>query len=142
MQSIKEFMLKEHIKIDKLLEDFENSLNKGLEDSKSKFNILKWNLEKHIFVEEKVIFSIYNKAKENEIEDIINLLKEHKNIEWSLNKIEESLKTNLKPQILELKKTLKSHVGIENNVFYPKLDKELNEKDRQLILQRIVDVIN
>lgn len=46
-------------------------------------------MEKHLFVEEKVIFSIYNNEKN--INNIDTVLKEHKGIFFLIEKIEENL---------------------------------------------------
>lgn len=140
-QTITEIMLKEHVKLDKMLEEFENSLEINTEKSRQLFSRFKWNLDKHFFIEEKVIFHVYNAATEEESEEIINLLKDHKDMQWLMNKIEDSIKADINSILPELKKILRAHVVLENNIFYPKLDKELDEKSRGLILERIVEII-
>ena len=140
-KTIAEMMLKEHGKINSMLAEFEKLSEINFEESKNIFIKFKWNLEKHFFVEEKVIFSIYISSSGKENDEIINLLKEHKDILWLIAKIEESLKRNNTPEIFELREMLRKHVGFENDFFYPKLDKELNERDRLLILERSEDII-
>jgi len=141
LKLISEIMMKEHRKIDSMLEDFEKLENTNYKESKIAFSIFKWNLDKHFFIEEKVIFHIYNSSTEENF-DVINLLKDHKDIQWLVSKIEESLKTNLKPSILELKKSLKAHAGLEDQIFYPKLDKELNVEEKSMILERVEEIFN
>src|SRR3989339_834712 len=109
MKEITYIMLKEHAKIDSILIDLENSLN-NKEEAKAILNKLKWNLDKHFFVEEKVIFQIFNKLKEGESQDILELLKQHKDILWSIKTIQDSLSSNFKPQIKELKNIVRIHV--------------------------------
>ncbi len=137
MQEITYIMLKEHAKIDSILIDFENSLSSNLKEKKSAINNLKWNLDKHFFIEEKVIFQIFSKLKEDDSRDVIELLKQHKDILWLIKNIQNSLNSNLKPNIKELKNILRIHIKLENNVFYPNLDKKLDEKSKQIILERV-----
>ena len=53
-QTIESLMLKEHRRLDKLLEEIEKDLD-NYEKTKKNCSLFKWNLEKHFFVEEKVI---------------------------------------------------------------------------------------
>ena len=139
--TISELMAEEHKKINNTLEQFEQSEIKDYEESKKLFSIFKWNLDKHFFIEEKVIFHIYNISSEEEDFDIINLLKDHKDILWLISKMEESLKSNLKPSVIELKKLLLAHSKIEDKTFYPRLDKELSVEEKALIIGRFDEVI-
>jgi hemerythrin-like domain-containing protein len=141
LQTITGIMLKEHVKLDKMLEEFENSLETDIEKSRQLFSRFKWNLDKHFFIEEKVIFHVYNAATKEESEEIMNLLKEHKDMQWLINKMEGSIKTDINSILPELKKILKIHVGVENMILYPKLDEELDEKSKGLILERVEEII-
>lgn len=139
-KTISEVMMKEHRRIDSRLEDFEKLETANYKESKKAFSIFKWNLDKHFFIEEKVIFHIYNSSTEENF-DVINLLKDHKDIQWLVSKTEESLKNNLKPPVLELKKSLKAHAGLEDQIFYPKLDEELNQEEKSMILERADEIL-
>jgi iron-sulfur cluster repair protein YtfE (RIC family) len=138
---ISELMAEEHKKINQILEEFENSQSRDYKGLKNLFEIFKWNLDKHFFIEEKVIFHIYNSSSEENFEDIINLLKDHKDILWLISKAEESLKNNIKPEIIELKKLLIAHSKLEDAVFYPRLDKELNAEEKAMIIERFEEII-
>lgn len=136
-------MLEDHGKINILLDYFLKQVEKNFDnynETLSKFNQFKWALEKHFFVEEKVIFSVYSLDDENE-EDIFNLLKEHKDILWIINRIEEDLDDNIKPKIRSLRENLRRHIIFENNKFYPLLDEMLDEEQKQLILNRSKEII-
>lgn len=136
-------MLEDHGKINILLDYFLKQVEKNFnnyDEVFSRFNQFKWALEKHFFVEEKVIFSVYSLDDENE-EDIFNLLKDHKDILWIINRIEEDLEDNIKPKIRSLKENLRRHIMFENNKFYPLLDEMLDEKQKQLILNRSKEVV-
>jgi len=141
LRTIHKKMLGEHENILKMLDDFQKSSNNSPKELEKTFSKFKWNLEKHFFIEEKVIFHIYNSPKEIENFDILSLLKEHKDILWIINSIEDDFPKNFNSQIEELKKILKAHATFENEYFYPRLDEELNEEQKQLILERIEEII-
>jgi len=135
--SIIKIMDKDHKRIKELLGLFEidsNNLQKALES----FNRFKWNLEKHFFIEEKVIFNV---TLEDEDQDLSTILNEHSEILNLMSIIEEELMDNKKPDISEMKKLLLSHARFENYIFYPKLDETLNEEQKQEIIDRIKDII-
>jgi len=132
-KTISQLMKKEHEKINDLLEKFENSPEINI------FSKFKWTLEKHFFIEEKVIFSVYQSCNE-ECEEMFDLLKQHKDILFLIDKIEDNLK-NSKSDIEDLKNLLKAHAIFEDRVFYPKLDDELSEDQKKLILERSEEII-
>ena len=57
-----------------------------------------------------------------------------------IDKIEDNLK-NSKSDIEDLKNLLKAHAIFEDRVFYPKLDDELSEDQKKLILERSEEII-
>ena len=58
--SILELMIKDHCKIEKLISNLEEKSNQEYSVFKKAFNKFEWKLEKHIFTEEKAIFTSYN----------------------------------------------------------------------------------
>ena len=139
--SITTIMLKEHGKIKNFIQDFEKCLKDNAKNCEKSFSKFKWNLEKHFFIEEKVIFTIFNSANEEESEDILNLLKEHKEILFLIESIEENSYKNAEQEIMELSQIMTNHANFENEVFYPRLDNELNENEKCLIIERCDEVI-
>ena len=139
--SITTLMLQEHGKIKNFLQDFEKSIKNNTNNCEKNFNKFKWNLEKHFFIEEKVIFTIFNSANEEESEDILNLLKEHKKILFLIESIEENSFKNAEQEVSELSQILTNHANFENEIFYPKLDDELNENQKCLIIERCNEII-
>jgi iron-sulfur cluster repair protein YtfE (RIC family) len=97
-------------------------------------------LEKHFFIEEKIIFSVYN-SSEGERDDLNELVKEHKEIIWEIKKIRENLDRGVKPNVERLKRGLIGHSRFEDEVFYPRLDDELSENEKELIFDRVDEVI-
>jgi hemerythrin superfamily protein len=123
-ESITSLMVKHHYKIVEMLNTFEKKKDV------TSFNNFKWELEKHIFIEERAIFSI-SENKTDAPTIIPDLLMEHKNML--------SLMTDERMNIKEFKRLLTKHRNFEEAVFYPRLDKELDEQTKELIFKRIRD---
>jgi len=126
-ETLMEFMFKEHSIIFKLLEDFEKD-----SDSEEKFNKLKEKQENHAFMEEKAIFIFYQKNKK--YPEITVLLEQHEELRGLIKKI--GNKENLKNNSLKLKKLMASHIKLEQEKFYPRLNKELEESEKQKMLEK------
>jgi len=144
-KSIPKVMLEDHDKINNLFEEFLEQVEKGLEDHGTvmkKFFNFKWNLEKHFFVEEKVIFSVYSYSDEEESDAILGLVNEHKNMLWLVNRIEIDLEDKNIPKTMNLAEILKNHAQFENEILYPKLEEVLDKNEKQIILDRIRDVVS
>ncbi|MDD5193217.1 MAG: hemerythrin domain-containing protein [Candidatus Nanoarchaeia archaeon] len=141
INSLKKAMDKDHLIIHNLLNKFEKEISEDFEKSKNTFNRLRWILEKHFFVEEKIIFSVYLSIIDEENEYINKLLMEHEKIFRLLNEIEEDLLDNKKSDISEIKLLLRAHSRFEDDFFYPKIDEEISEKEKLKILNRIEEVI-
>ena len=132
-------MLQEHKRIEKILQEFENSLGSGYVEETKRLEILEWNLKKHFFMEEKIIFSIY--TLENKQHNNQNLLDEHQEI---LNLVEDikQHKPNKREIIEELKNILKAHVIFEDNTFYPELEQGLSQTEKQDVVERVKAIIS
>lgn len=140
-QSITEIMLKHHIRIIDLLNiitDKVQQKNTALADVLSKF---RWELEKHFFLEEKAIFQLHysENVETNRIKT--RLKKEHNNLIKRFDRIEEDLKNNSEIDITEFRKQYLKHMNFENKFFYPRLDKELDDDRKMMIIERITDSV-
>ena len=127
--AITTLMLKEHELLNKLLEEFESSHKIEI------FKKFKEKVEKHFFIEEKVIFDIYLKQNKDQQYNVLDLIKDHKDLLWQIKKMEDMLPKNQNPPLEELKHTLLDHTNFENEFFYPDLDNELDKDKKQLILE-------
>jgi len=128
--NITDLMLEEHKSINEILE----TLEKKGQNPKKALDKLKALSEKHFFIEEKVIFKIYSLNKNNE--DVIDLIKEHRDILWLIRKLEENYQKELDLEWSDLKELLMSHIKFETEFFYPKLEQELDQKTKNLILNQ------
>ena len=134
MKTIPEIMMRDHTRIHNLISRIELKLKNNLEEAQHLFIKLKWTIEKHFYVEEKVVFSIYSTNLENN-HYLDTLLKEHKEILFLLKKIDNNF-NNSKSTLQKLKTILSAHAKYEDEIFYPKLEQELSKQEKQLIHDR------
>ena len=139
-ESIAEFMLKEHGEIFILLNDFKKNSSK--DNAEDYFKNLKDKLEPHVFAEEKAIIILNEEGKK--FKEIVTILQQHDEIEKLMKNIQENLSRKLghyEENVKKVMELLKVHVALENKKFYPKLDKELNLEQKQIVLEKLRDVI-
>lgn len=150
MTTIPEIMIEEHERINRDIKALQSKIN-DIEQNSSKEDVrklldnffkIKWNIEKHFFVEEKVIFTIYlSQRDEAENNDINHIVKEHKEILEMLEEIEDNLQDGIKPNLNDLLEILATHEDQEDNHLYPKFEEELDEKQKQLIRERANEIL-
>jgi len=150
MKTVTQLMLEEHQRLTNLFEELKGKINQlGHKERKEKYRSLldlffqfKWNLEKHFFIEEKVIISTYL-SQENMVtnNDIQYILKEHEQMLEHLRDIEDDLRDGIKPKLHNFESLMYDHEKSENNHFYPKLDEQLDQKSKNLIRQRCTEII-
>ncbi len=140
MGSITIAMLRHHQIINKNLLDFEKVSKDDTYKMNKLFNVFKWNLNKHLFVEEENIFPIADRKNKIELKQLQNLLKDHRDIKKIVENLYEELMDNVKPNTSILRELLYAHEGRETESFYPLLDKRLPAEKKKEVLSRIVDV--
>lgn len=136
--SIVKVMDKDHKKIINLLNIFEKEIINHFNSSHITFEKLKWNIEKHFFIEEKAIFDLDN-FEENK-DDIEMLIKDHLEIYNLLYEVENAIYKNKIPNLNVLIKALNSHSNYEDEVFYPRLDELLSNDQKLNMINRIKEV--
>jgi hemerythrin superfamily protein len=135
-------MIEDHIKIEKLMDEFERDVYKEYKIMKKSFTKFEWKLEKHIFVEEKVIFTNYNPEDVTEGYRMLpELTKQHNFILNQLSNWRKEIVNKRKIDgFFKFKKALVNHKIFEENEVYPKLDQTLNESDKKLIIDRLNEI--
>jgi len=129
-ETITEFMTKEHGKILFLLTNFKNK-----KDKESLTN-LKNVQERHILAEEKAIMTL---EKENiEFPEMITILEQHGQLKNLLKVAEDNPDDKTIKPLLDL---MKIHINLENKKFYPRLDKDLEGNQRQVIFDQLHEAI-
>jgi hemerythrin superfamily protein len=122
-------MLKHHNKIHILFDAFKKK------HDKESFELFKWELEKHFFAEEKVIFTKVNENDAEIVEMIKNVAKEHDAMLKIISSIEKNL-TNTE-KIEEFERLLKKHQISEDNELYPTMELELNKETIAIMLKKL-----
>jgi len=136
-------MIKDHCKIEKLFEQLEESAKKDQSTMRKSFNKLEWELEKHIFVEEKAIFISYNP------EDVTigykmlpELTKQHNEILNRLNIMRKDIRSRgIVKDVYSFKEFMIRHKTFEEREVYPKLDEALDETQKKHIIERINEIV-
>ncbi len=132
-------MLRQHQIVNKLLLDFEKIPREDTYQI-AKFNLFKWNLNKHIFVEEENIFPVADKNNPIEMKQLQNLLKDHKDIKGIIKNLDEEIADRRKPNTAILRELLFAHEEREIKNFYPLLDTRLSNEKKRNILRQIREV--
>jgi hemerythrin superfamily protein len=135
-------MIEDHSKIEKLMDEFEGDIDKDYKIMKKSFTKFEWKLEKHIFVEEKVIFTNYNPEDVTEGYRMLpELTKQHNYILNQLSNWRKNINNKEKINgFYKFKKVLINHKIFEENEVYPKLDQSLTESDKKLIIDRLNEI--
>lgn len=136
-------MVKDHCKIEQLIDNLEANVEKDYPTMTESFNKFEWELEKHIFVEEKAIFTSYNP------EDVIegykmlpDLTKQHNVILNKLDNMRKDVRNKRRfTDIYGFKEFLIKHKNFEEKDVYPKLDQALDDKQKKLIVERINEIV-
>jgi len=143
-ETLSKFMLEEHGKILILLEDFKKNVKSS--DAVDYFKKLKWKQDNHVLAEEKAIMIL---TKDGEMSSklkstMLIILKQHDELRDIIKKIQEKLQRNIDHYEENLKaflELMKIHINLENKSFYPVLDKELDDKEKKVMLTKIQEII-
>ena len=139
---ILDLMIKDHAKIVKLLNDVEKNIGKDTITIMKTFDNFEWTLEKHIFTEEKAIFTSYSPTNIREGYKMVpELVKEHNKILNTLEVMRMDLLKKKPCNFTEFKEILINHKTFEEDFLYPKLDQELTEEQKNMIITRIKEMV-
>jgi len=133
-KTILDLMIKDHDKIGRLIHDLKQE--KNIQTIKKLFDEFKWEFEKHLFIEERAIFTFYNPKTEREYTVVPDMLKDHNQLLSFLKKMDSEI-NNGKINLQEFEKLLSTHKQFEEEFFYPKLDEELTNTQKNTIINRL-----
>jgi hemerythrin-like domain-containing protein len=141
--SILKLMTKDHSKIDGLIDELDKKSNDDYSKMIKAFHNFEWELEKHIFTEEKAIFTDYNPENVSEGYKMLpELTKQHNYIVNTLNSWRMDIRNKKTPRdIYSFKEFLRKHRDFEEKELYPKLDEELDEQEKKNIVAKINEII-
>ncbi len=126
---ITRLMVEHHGKLSNMLEEQDGSYEK--------FDRFKWELEKHLFMEEKAIFIYWDPDDPKDKAVVPDLIDEHSKILKLMKELERETKRDQNIDIGELKALLLKHRDFEDAEFYPRLDRELDQGQKKIIKDRI-----
>ena len=136
-------MIRDHCKIENLLDKLELSAKGDFDELKKAFYAFEWNLEKHVFLEEKVVFTSYNPDDVSEGYKMLPKLTEQHN--YILNTLEnwrnEVRHKRIIKDVYKLKEFLVKHKEFEENEFYPKLEENLEIDEKMKMYDRLSEFI-
>jgi hypothetical protein len=75
------------------------------------------------------------------IETTFQLMQDHQEMMALLKKIETELGEQVRTDVIELERVLRSHRILEDEQFYPRLEEELNENQKAMIISKIKEKI-
>lgn len=141
--TILKIMVNDHKRIEDLIDSVEKSLDGDFEVTGKTFDTFEWHLQKHIFAEEKAIFTFY------EPEDITSgykmlptLTKQHNDILNRLETMRREIQNGKMPQkISEFKEVLMKHRSYEEVEVYPKLQETLSDEQKDQIIKKVKKII-
>jgi hemerythrin-like domain-containing protein len=101
------------------------------------FNQFKWELKRHMVVEETAIFMHYDPVDEESYTMVPKLEKEHKTLTNMIDELENALKNAGEFDTLEFRDFIRKHKEYEEEVFYPTLERELDSGQKNRIIEHI-----
>jgi hypothetical protein len=136
-------MIKDHMRLLTVLHKIENSKNAPPEDKSSLVDYFKWSIEKHFFVEEKTIFSnfLIKKDKVKVYNIFLETSKQHTKILNEINTMRIKLIKGIDIFPINIRDDLISHQKYEESIIYPRFDEELNDNEKEMIFNRITEII-
>ena len=140
--SILNLMISHHTLIEIYFTILKDKVSGG-EKATEEFDRFKWQLEKHFFVEERVIFDYdHFRIKNEKIYQLVKeLTKEHREMLKTLETFTKKIADSENIDISEFRRIHHEHIKTEEMELYPLLDKELNELKKQEIIKKVNDIV-
>lgn len=135
--SIADMMIRHHYNIENLITAFNEKKEKDTKILLDVFQRIKWEIEKHFFLEENAIFIFYDPKSKDDSRIVNHILVEHETMLKKLSEIEKRLKNKESIDLSEFTKRLIRHKELEDSIFYPRLDSQLDNEQKNKIIERI-----
>jgi len=141
-QSILTLMKQDHHHIESLLDALDEHLDASMQEIKQYFEQFEWNLEKHLFIEEKAIFTFYEPEDMSQGYKMVpTVISQHNYILNKLKNMRKIINSGIQPTDLdEFKSFLIKHRNYEERDVYPKLEEELTDEQKKVIINRINEI--
>jgi hemerythrin superfamily protein len=127
VNTLSQAMVRDHSNIERLLEQW------MAHPDRRTYNLFYWNLEKHIFTEEKAIFTHINTSNDNIQRQLDRTMREHE----KLLKQAKLVDISSDDAIRSFRKVLITHKRWEDDRLYPMLDEMLSPQEILEIVERV-----
>jgi hemerythrin superfamily protein len=141
--SILKIMVNDHQRIEDLIDILEESLDGDFDGIEKAFITFEWQLQKHIFAEEKAIFTYYAPSDVSSGYKMLPILtKQHNDILNRLDNMQRAVQNGQTPEkVSEFKKVLVKHRTFEEIDVYPKLQEALTDEQKNQIIEKVKTII-
>jgi hypothetical protein len=140
-QRLLSLMMKDHDKIFNLINKLKSNI-KNKKILKKTIDDLEWKLLKHIFIEEKVIFTLYDSIRSTIPYIMIpKLIKEHNIFLNNISNLKLNIKSVRKSKLTEFIEFIIKHKEFEENELYPKFDNDLTNSQKEYVIKRITEIL-
>ena len=138
-----ELMMNDHARLERLLDKLEDHVDADYPMMRKAFNTFEWELEKHLFVEEKAIFTQYSPDDIAEGYQMLPVItKQHTFIVNTLDTWRKQVRNNQRLEgFHDFKQFLIKHKKYEENDVYPRLDESLTEEQKRHMIERIQEIV-
>ncbi len=133
-------MIAHHGLIEALFQVFRDDLG-DREKAKQALDNFKWQAEKHFFVEEKTGFVFVFNVQDELYKVVQELINEHSQMMGMIGRIEMQLRDGQKVEAEGFLNMLQEHRKTEEQILYPKMEKLLSQYQKDLIIERIKEVV-
>jgi iron-sulfur cluster repair protein YtfE (RIC family) len=142
-KKILSLMVQEHKTVEDLIDMFEQSIDSEYEEMRQAFTKMEWKLEKHLFMEEKAIFTMYEPEDVKQGYDMLPTVTTHHNeILNRLSMMRRAIQNGQTPTDVHAFKTfLVRHRDFEERDLYPRLEEVLTQDQKDQIIERIHELI-
>jgi len=136
-------MIKDHCKIEELINKLDETTKEDFDSMKKAFQKFEWELEKHIFTEEKAIFTNYSPPDVSEGYKMLpELTNQHNYIVNKLNNWRKDIKNKkMLTDVYSFKEFIVNHRKFEEEKVYPKLNEFLSEEEKRHIIAKINEIV-
>jgi hemerythrin superfamily protein len=130
-------MLDDHGEIVRLFEEFKENVGKGFIQMADTFKKFVFQVESHMVTEEKVICIIQNLPDKEFLEMAEKLKEEHDKILKMMKTIQTDISSKMDVNISTFERFFEDHRDFEEDSFYPRIDAELNDRQKKSIIESI-----
>jgi hypothetical protein len=140
-QKLLSLMIEDHNNILGIIDELKSNI-RVKKNIKKTIDDLEWRMLKHVFIEEKVIFTIYDSIRSTIPYIMIpKLIKEHNIMLNNLSIFTRNIKELKKSKINDFIDFLTMHKNFEEKELYPKFDRDLTENQKNYVIKRITEIL-